>query len=214
MDWLEQIYAILPHSFIEAGFVGKCVMGLLAFASVWTWVLICEGLFSLARLKRALRLAGTKKSSPLIEPVIEAGARAAQITMPQEDSSAFRQRITEAMNRPAVNLLTEAEGGLPNLAVIASVAPFIGLFGTVYGIMTSFSHIAEAQDTSLAVVAPGIAEALAATAWGLAAAIPASIAYNRLGAALSRTGQKLGQLIEERAVLITAGTRTPLREVA
>ena len=79
-----------------------------------------------------------------------------------------------------------AEGGLPNLAVISSVAPFIGLFGTVWGIMTSFVGIAAAKDTSLAVVAPGIAEALAATAYGLAAAIPASIGYNRIGAAFSR----------------------------
>jgi biopolymer transport protein ExbB/TolQ len=104
---------------------------------------------------------------------------------------------------------------LPNLAVIASVAPFIGLFGTVYGIMTSFANIAEAKDTSLAVVAPGIAEALAATAWGLAAAIPAVVAYNRLGAALARAGQKLGHRIDERAVEIVAAPQVKLvKEVA
>ena len=83
-----------------------------------------------------------------------------------------------------------AEGGLPNLAVISSVAPFVGLFGTVWGIMASFAGIAAAKDTSLAVVAPGIAEALAATAYGLAAAIPASVGYNRIGAAFSRIGQR------------------------
>ncbi len=71
--------------------------------------------------------------------------------------------------------------------------------------MTSFSSIAEAKDTSLAVVAPGIAEALAATAWGLAAAIPASIAYNRLGAGLARAGQRLAHLVEAQAVEIVAG---------
>ena len=77
------------------------------------------------------------------------------------------------------------KGALPNLAVISSVAPFIGLFGTVWGIMTAFSGIAQSQDTSLAVVAPGIAEALAATAYGLAAAIPASVGYNRIGFAFA-----------------------------
>jgi biopolymer transport protein ExbB/TolQ len=108
------------------------------------------------------------------------------------------------MRRAAQTLLTRIEGGLPNLAVISSVAPFIGLFGTVWGIMASFFAIAEAKDTSLAVVAPGIAEALAATAIGLAAAIPATVAYNRLGASLARAGQQLQHLIEEDAVTITA----------
>ena len=81
---------------------------------------------------------------------------------------------------------------MPNLAVISSVAPFVGLFGTVWGIMSSFAAIAQAQDTSLATVAPGIAESLAATAYGLAAAIPASIGYNRIGAAYARLGQEHG----------------------
>jgi biopolymer transport protein ExbB/TolQ len=78
------------------------------------------------------------------------------------------------------------------------------LFGTVWGIMVSFSAIADAKDTSLAVVAPGIAEALAATAVGLAAAIPATIGYNRLGASLARAGQDLQHVIEEDAITITA----------
>ena len=76
--------------------------------------------------------------------------------------------------------------------MISSVAPFVGLFGTVWGIMTSFAGIAEAKDTSLAVVAPGIAEALAATAYGLAAAIPASVGYNRIGAAFRAAAAELG----------------------
>ena len=97
------------------------------------------------------------------------------------------------MARAARELLTRSEGGLPNLAVISSVAPFVGLFGTVWGIMSSFAAIGQAQDTSLATVAPGIAESLAATAYGLAAAIPASIGYNRIGAAYApaRTGHGL-----------------------
>ena len=85
------------------------------------------------------------------------------------------------------------------LAIIASVSPFIGLLGTVWGIMASFIGIADSRDTSLAVVAPGIAEALAATAYGLAAAIPASIGYNKLAASIGRTMQMFGDVIEEHA---------------
>ena len=108
--------------------------------------------------------------------------------------------MSDAMARAARELLTRSEGGLPNLAVIASVAPFVGLFGTVWGIMASFAAISQAQDTSLATVAPGIAELLAATAYGLAAAIPASIGYNRIGAAYARLGQDMASWVEERAI--------------
>src|SRR5919206_419149 len=80
--------------------------------------------------------------------------------------------------------------GLPLLATIGSVGPFVGLFGTVWGIMHGFAGIAARQDTSLATVAPGIAEALFATALGLVAAIPATIAYNRCATRLSRIRQE------------------------
>jgi biopolymer transport protein ExbB/TolQ len=82
--------------------------------------------------------------------------------------------------------LQRIEVGLPFLATIGSAAPFIGLFGTVWGIVNSFTAIAQQKDTSLAVVAPGIAEALIATALGLAAAIPAVMAYNQIAVALGR----------------------------
>jgi biopolymer transport protein ExbB/TolQ len=114
----------------------------------------------------------------------------------------LRERISDAMARAARDLLTRSEGGLPNLAVISSVAPFVGLFGTVWGIMSSFAAISQAQDTSLATVAPGIAESLAATAYGLAAAIPASIGYNRIGAAYARVGQQMASFVEERALFL------------
>lgn len=104
------------------------------------------------------------------------------------------------MNRTARAILIRAEGRLPDLAVVASVSPFIGLFGTVWGIMVSFVGIAAAKDTSLAVVAPGIAEALAATAWGLAAAIPASVGYSRLGAAFGVLAIEIGDRAEAHAV--------------
>ena len=193
--------------FLQAGFVAKAVLLILVAASIWCWVLIIEGLWCIRRLNRAIRTVrggGQHPSTELLVPIIAAGGAAAALTIPGESVGEARTRVADCMRRAAQTLLARIEGGLPNLAVISSVAPFIGLFGTVWGIMASFFAIAEAKDTSLAVVAPGIAEALAATAIGLAAAIPATVAYNRLGASLARAGQQLQHLIEEDAVTITA----------
>jgi biopolymer transport protein ExbB/TolQ len=190
--------------FVQAGWIGKIVMGALGLASVWCWVLIVEGVVAVVRVGRALRVARAGQSAAGLEPIVRAGRQAADLKVAAETASERRQRIAEAMARAGRDLLGRAEGGLPNLAIIASVAPFVGLFGTVWGIMTSFAGIAEAKDTSLAVVAPGIAEALAATAYGLAAAIPASVGYNRIGAAFSRAGRTMTNLIEEWAVALIA----------
>ena len=201
--------------FTEAGPVAKAVMVMLVFASIWCWILIVETIWSVHRLSRAvraLRRGSADRDATLLEPVMAAGRQAAALTITGESIGELRARISEAMQRSGQALLTRVQGGLPNLAVIASVAPFIGLFGTVWGIMTSFAGIAEAKDTSLAVVAPGIAEALAATAIGLAAAIPASVGYNRIGAALARAGQELSHLIEEQAIVMAAPER-PVRKM-
>ncbi|WP_020176354.1 MotA/TolQ/ExbB proton channel family protein [Methyloferula stellata] len=197
--------------FWAAGPVGKLVMALLIAASVWCWFLILESFYGLTRLRRAVRNAGKGRANKL-GGIFAAGAEAAHQPIDQETAGERRQRIMEAMMRCARILLVRAEGGLPNLAVIASVAPFVGLFGTVWGIMTAFSGIAEAKDTSLAVVAPGIAEALAATAYGLAAAIPAAFAYNRLVASFTRLGQELSDLVEDHAVGVLRGRN--LKEAA
>jgi biopolymer transport protein ExbB/TolQ len=191
--------------FQQAGLIGKCVMALLALGSVWCWLLIAEGIVATTRLRRAIARAASGARDAFIDPVRAAGLEAARTTIDFESVGERRQRVLDAMNRAGRDLLTRAEGGLPNLAIISSVAPFLGLFGTVWGIMTSFASIAETKDTSLAVVAPGIAEALAATAYGLAAAIPASFAYNRIGASLSRAGRALSHLIEREAVGIASG---------
>ena len=175
-------------------------MGVLALASLWCWVLIVEGVISLLRLGRAIGAARAQVAAGSLAPIAEAGRAAAQLQVERETAGERRTRVGEAMARAARETLGRAEGGLPNLAVIASVAPFVGLFGTVWGIMTSFAGIAEAKDTSLAVVAPGIAEALAATAYGLAAAIPASVGYNRIGAGFARASRALRSLVEEWAV--------------
>jgi biopolymer transport protein ExbB/TolQ len=201
--------------FLQTGPVGKTVLLVLLLASIWCWVLIVETVWSVVRLRQAVAhaRAGTKHPSiELLGSIMEAGSRAASMTIPGESVGEARTRVAEAMSRAAQVLLMRIEGGLPNLAIISSVAPFIGLFGTVWGIMVSFAAIAEAKDTSLAVVAPGIAEALAATAIGLAAAIPATIGYNRIGAALARNGQNLQHLIEEDAIRIAAHAEAIGRE--
>src|SRR5262249_49483325 len=150
--------------FMQAAPIGKAVLLLLLAASIWCWVLIIESAFGVARLRKAVAASrkGDRAAAGLLGPVAEAGRQAAALSIPRESLGEARARVTEAMNRAAQHLLNAIEGGLPNLAVISSVAPFVGLFGTVWGIMASFSAIATAKDTSLAVVAPGIAEALAA----------------------------------------------------
>jgi len=181
--------------FLQAGPVGKTVMIVLLVASLWCWLVIFEALMGLWSLACALR----DPRSPLLAGVDERGAREAKERIEGETVSERRARVAEVMTRSSLAILMKAEGGLANLAVISSISPFIGLFGTVWGIMASFVGIAAAKDTSLAVVAPGIAEALAATAWGLAAAIPASFGYNRLGAAFGRVGQRLVHRAADRA---------------
>jgi biopolymer transport protein ExbB/TolQ len=199
--------------FLEAGLVGKGVMAVLFLASLWCWVLIVEGVISVVRLRRAVRSARAGgEVAGALSGVAAAGEEEAHRRIPGETVSEVRERISDAMARAARELLTRSEGGLPNLAVISSVAPFIGLFGTVWGIMASFAAIGQAQDTSLATVAPGIAESLAATAYGLAAAIPASIGYNRIGAAYARLGQEMASFVEERALALIARPAEVSRE--
>ncbi|MCC3245556.1 MotA/TolQ/ExbB proton channel family protein [Methylocystis sp. WRRC1] len=198
--------------FLNAGPVGKIVMAMLLLASVWTWVLIVEGVVAVMRISKAAASARSGGPVGVLAPVEAAGREAFALDLPDETIGDKRERIAEHMSRTAREFLTKAEGGLPNLAVISSVAPFVGLFGTVWGIMTSFAGIAQSQDTSLAVVAPGIAEALAATAYGLAAAIPASVAYNRIGSAFARLGQQVAHYIEDEALRMTSAPNARARQ--
>jgi biopolymer transport protein ExbB/TolQ len=201
--------ALSPYDlFWQAGPVVKGVVLLLIAASMWCWVVILDTMISVVRLNRAVRAAqrGDARRSRLLAPVAEAGEAVAGVVYPSETHGTAKIRIETAMRHKAAELIESAEGGLPTLAVIASSAPFIGLFGTVWGIMTSFIGIAASKDTSLAVVAPGIAEALAATAIGLVAAIPAAIAYNRLGAALTKTGRRIGRLLDAEANTLAGRT--------
>jgi biopolymer transport protein ExbB/TolQ len=122
-----------------------------------------------------------------------------------ESRTELRGRIERAMRAAMKSELRRIEVGLPFLATVGSASPFIGLLGTVWGIMHSFTSIAQAKDTSLAVVAPGIAEALFATALGLAAAIPAVVAYNQISVSLGRSAERAGTSIATLAKAVARG---------
>ncbi|OUI79923.1 tonB-system energizer ExbB [Acetobacter tropicalis] len=181
--------------FLNAGPVVRCVMILLAVASLLTWTIFIAKSVELLRVRMRLTKAeqtleqantldlgeeGTRQNGIAHTLVMAAETerkRSADIT---DDSEGLKERIVLHLER-----LEAAEGrrlmrGTGVLATIGATSPFIGLFGTVWGIMTSFTGIAASKATSLAVVAPGIAEALLATALGLVAAIPAVVIYNHL----------------------------------
>jgi biopolymer transport protein TolQ len=199
--------------FLHADIVVKGVLLLLLAASVWSWAVIIEKLRQLgivsrlargyeeraARARTAQELwaeEGAERDHPA-SLVLAAGAAecAAEERAADETTGERRDRIERAMRLTLNAELRRLEARLPFLATLGSAAPFIGLFGTVWGIMRSFAAIAAANNTSLAVVAPGIAEALFATAMGLAAAIPAVVAYNKITVDLGRFAGRMQNLI-------------------
>jgi biopolymer transport protein TolQ len=191
--------------FLAADPVVQAVMLLLALASVACWAIMVDKLVRIAGLRRQARLleAGLGRGGGLGGPavgaaqglageLVAAGLAESRERDAGESGAERRERIERVMREAARLHLRRAEPGLPLLATIGSAAPFVGLFGTVWGIMRSFAAIAATNETSLAVVAPGIAEALMATAIGLVAAIPAVVAYNKLATDLARLGQRFG----------------------
>jgi biopolymer transport protein ExbB/TolQ len=185
--------------FLQAGPVVKTVFALLALMSLWCWAIIFRCVLGLGRLQRGLArmIQGTEPAMGAV--ILGAGRQEALVVIEHETRAELRDRTVGAMRRRVQEAVERQQAGLGNLAVISSVSPFIGLFGTVWGIMTSFIGIAAAKDTSLAVVAPGIAEALAATALGLAVAIPAAFAYNRFVSGFGQTSRRLNRHIEDKA---------------
>ncbi|MDR7036950.1 TolQ protein [Methylobacterium sp. BE186] len=175
--------------FLQADPIVKGVMILLVVASIACWTVVFEKIVRLAAAKRqAKAFEALVRSGGALEAgrkgisshIVNAALEAWRDQDPTETRAERRDRIERAM-RAALGLeVKRLQTGLPLLATAGSTAPFVGLFGTVWGIMNSFSSIAKSQDTSLAVVAPGIAEALFATAIGLVVAIPAVMAYNKL----------------------------------
>ncbi|MCF4166765.1 MotA/TolQ/ExbB proton channel family protein [Zavarzinia compransoris] len=191
--------------FLQADPIVKAVMILLILASVVTWAVAIEKSLRLRRLRRetaAFEAGVAARKGAAIAGELQGMPRAAVDAglvewreLEAEDAGERRMRAEQAMRLSVTENLREVEKGLPFLATVGSAAPFIGLFGTVWGILNSFTAIANSQDTSLAVVAPGIAEALFATAIGLVAAIPAVMWYNAFATQLGRLGARLSTAI-------------------
>jgi biopolymer transport protein TolQ len=194
--------------FLQADIVVKAVMLGLLLASVWTWAIIVGQAMKLQRAGResakferdfwkATDIDGFFESRGEAD-VPSAKVLAAGIAEWRRstggktiDRDGARSRLATVMHSAVTDEVDRLASRLNILATVGSVAPFVGLFGTVWGIMRSFSDIAGANNTSLAVVAPGIAEALFATALGLFAAIPAVIAYNRMSYGINRLEARL-----------------------
>lgn len=186
---------------IEASFLVQFVMFILLMASVVSWVMIFQrGIYhrkataafysfekqfwSGVDLNQLFRQSSSRNDGEGIENIFRAGFK--EFTRLRQQAGADPDAVMEGSQRAMrVALAREEEkleAGLPFLASVASVSPYIGLFGTVWGIMNSFRGLANVHQTTLATVAPGISEALVATAMGLFAAIPAVLAYNRYSA--------------------------------
>ncbi len=199
--------------FLHANIVVKIVMVGLLLASVWTWAII---------VSFAMKIGGTRRRTETFERdfwkaedidafyrthsdsdlsvarVFGAGVSEWRRSTVggSVDRDGTRERLATAMGASVAHEIDKMSDRLNILATVGSVAPFVGLFGTVIGIMDSFTRIASAQNTSLAVVAPGIAEALFATAIGLFAAIPAVIAYNRFSHGINKIEAALNRFAD------------------
>jgi len=188
--------------------VVQSVMAALALGSVATWTVTLVKLFELARARRRARqgLTQLRRLPALAVPADGVGIVARMIAgavdetrrlPPGAPTEGIKERVALALNRQEAGAGRRIGSGLGILAIIANTGPFVGLFGTVWGIMNSFIAIADAHTTQLAVVAPGIAEALLATAIGLVAAIPASMFYNLLTRSISGYRAMLGDVSAE-----------------
>ncbi len=211
---------------LDADIVVQAVMLILLLASIWTWAVVINRAMvfggAQARNRRFERAFWSSENLVMLQKDLsqERGlgpmARVFLVAMnewanaPKTNDihtsdglkASFLSRVERAMDREIQLQLDGLERHVGGLANVGSAAPFIGLFGTVWGIMNSFSSIAESGNTSLAVVAPGIAEALFATALGLVAAIPASVAYNWCSGRVNRTALRLESFASEFALII------------
>ena len=204
--------------FLRADLIVKLVMLLLLSASVWCWAIIIEKSVRLRRLNRdatefedsfwsggSLDALYDRIGAQPLDPMgavfssaMKEWRRSAETgNLTVDRGSSLTERIERVMDVTLSRELEHVERQMIILASTGSTAPFIGLFGTVWGIMNSFQSIAIAQNTNLAVVAPGIAEALFATALGLFVAIPAVVAYNKLTSDLSKYFLSLESFIDE-----------------
>ncbi len=197
--------------FLQADLVVKTVMLLLLAASVWVWAIVFEKTATLRRVNRAAtqfedrfwsggsldelyEAEGARPTHP-VAAVFGAAMgewrRSAQVAGAEVSRGGVRDRVDRTVAVTIQREMDRMERWMVFLASVGSTAPFIGLFGTVWGIMRSFSAIATSRNTNLSVVAPGIAEALFATAIGLVAAIPAVLAYNKISTDLARFAARM-----------------------
>ena len=204
--------ALLPRKlspwnmFVNADIVVQAVMVGLAFASLVTWTIWLTKTVEIHRKTRIAKarlalletdtvLAAVEQASrdgdDAVAQIIQSAAREASLSGGNFDDG-FKERIALRLERVEAAMSRQIARGTGVLATIGATAPFVGLFGTVWGIMNSFIGISEAHTTNLAVVAPGIAEALLATALGLVAAIPAVVIYNHLTRTISGFRALLG----------------------
>jgi biopolymer transport protein TolQ len=208
--------------FLRAGWVVKAIMIALAGASLWSWAIIIDKAFRFTALNRAADRfedavgsgrsleqvaaeAGEKPSHPLPKMLQTALKEWREGRGPLNDTQTalLIQRIERGLDSVISRESRRVEEGLGTLAIVATASPFIGLFGTVWGIMNAFQAIAVQRNTNLTVVAPAIAEALFATAIGLAAAIPAYIAYNKFSTDAAKFAGRLESFADDLSAAVT-----------
>ncbi len=201
--------------FWNAHLVVKCVMLGLLFSSVWCWAIIINKTILFSRTRKAIdRFEGVFWSGQSLEELYVNLSQRETIGMASLFVAAMREwkrsfqnvgssfmglhaRLEKVLDVSIAREVEKLESSLIVLATVASTAPFVGLFGTVWGIMTSFRSIAASKNTSLAVIAPGLAEALLATAIGLFAAIPALIFFNNLQGVVAKFQARMESFADE-----------------
>jgi biopolymer transport protein TolQ len=207
--------------FWQAHWIVKIVMVGLLVASVWVWAIVIEKTILYRRTRQAMdSFENAFWSGQSLEELYRSLSAKPTFSMGALFVAAMREwkrsfeghaksfaglqtRVEKVMSVSISREIDRLEGRLLVLATVGSAGPFIGLFGTVWGIMTSFQSIAASKNTSLAVVAPGIAEALFATAIGLAAAIPATIFYNKFSSEVNKQAQRLEGFADEFSAILS-----------
>jgi biopolymer transport protein TolQ len=207
--------------FWQAHFIVKAVMIGLLTCSVWVWAIAIDKIILYARTNRAMdgfeqtfwsgqsleelyRMVSARPNHSMAALFVAAMREWKRSFEGQPRSFAgLQMRIDKVMDVTIMREVERLERRLLVLATVGSAGPFVGLFGTVWGIMTSFQSIAASKNTSLAVVAPGIAEALFATAIGLVAAIPATIFYNKFSSEVNKQTQRLEGFADEFSAILS-----------
>jgi biopolymer transport protein TolQ len=211
--------------FLQADLIVKAVMAILLFASLWTWGIIFAKTMSVRRLTREANnfeesfwsggsiddlydRIGNRPTDPMAATFAAAMLEWRRSTARGLASggglqASLQERIERLMNVTVMREMERVERYMTFLASVGSTAPFIGLFGTVWGIMNAFEGIAASKNTSLVVVAPGIAEALFTTALGLVAAIPAVLGYNKITSDLGRYSNRLDNFAGEFSAILS-----------